>query len=122
MGVGLREEFHLACIGKLLEDIYKLRYILLALFQCGAGDGECTTELAVGIFNHAEKSFCRGYITAVGDACDYVVIGKVIVVVMVVTYVKEAVSFEAERLMNLEIKTDSFHELGLFDSYFFVFD
>jgi hypothetical protein len=58
----------------------------------------------------------------VGDACDYVVIGKVIVVVMVVTYVKEAVSFEAERLMNLEIKTDSFHELGLFDSYFFVFD
>ena len=48
------------------------------------------------------------------DAGNYIVICKVIVVVVVVAYIKKAVSFETERLMNLEIKTNSFHELGLF--------
>jgi uncharacterized protein YybS (DUF2232 family) len=46
-----------------------------------------------------------------GYARDYVVVGKVIIVIVVIAYVEETVSFKPEWLMNLKIKTNSFHEL-----------
>jgi len=40
-----------------------------------------------------------------------VVVGKVVVVVVVVTNVEEAISFQTERLMNSEDEIYGFHEI-----------
>ncbi len=111
MGVSLGKEFHAACGGELLEEVYELGHILLALFECHSGDGEGAAEFRV-LFEHAQQALCGRNIAALGYACHNVIVGEVIVIVMVVTYVEETVSFKAKRLVNLEIKTNSFHDRG----------
>ncbi len=62
------------------------------------------------LLNHVEECLCRGDVAAVSYAGHDVVVGKVVIVVVVIAYVEKAVSFETERLMYLEIKTDCFHD------------
>ena len=98
-----------AGIGKFLENIDKLRYILFALFKSDTCYRDCATEFAFALFNHAQQALCCGNITALSNACDDVIVGKVVIVVMVVAYVEKAVAFQAERLMYLKVKADGFH-------------
>ena len=114
MVVGLGQEFHFTCVGQFFEDIHKFGHILLALLERNACDGDGTAEFTVGVLDHFQQALCGGDVAAVGNAGDYVVVGKIIVIVMVVAYVEKAVAFQAERLVNLEIEANRFHIVVVF--------
>ena len=55
-----------------------------------------------------EEAFGGRYVGVARYAADYVVVGEIVVVVVVVAYIEEAVALEAKRLVNLEIKQIAF--------------
>ena len=109
VGIGLAQELDAAGSGQFLHRVDELGYILFQLLQRGAADGEGHFELLAVFLDHVEQHLVGGQIRPLCDARDDVIVGKVIIVVVVVADVEETVMFQAERLMNLEIKTNRFH-------------
>ena len=104
--VGLAQELHAAGGGQVLERVDKLGHILLNLFQCGAADRESHLETLAVLGNHLEQRGAGGQVGAACNARDDVVVGKVVVVIVVVTDVKKPVILQPEGLVYLEIKTN----------------
>ena len=121
VGVCFGKEFHFAGVCQFFQKVDEFRHIVFALFECHSGDRQGATECAVALLNHSQQAFGCRYVAVVGYSCDYVVIGKVVIVVMVVAYVEESVSFVPERLVNLKIKTNCFHDVSLVN-VFLMFD
>ena len=109
--VSLGKELYLSRIGKLFQKVDELWHILLALLQCHTGNRDGATECTLGVLNHLQEALGGWDIAAVGYTCDNVVVGEIIIVIVVVAYIKETVTFQAKRLMNLKIEADSFHIL-----------
>ena len=100
------EELHLACVGKFAQHINKFGHILFELLEGNAGYGDSATEFALGFFNHTQQGLGCGDITLVSDAAHDVLVEEEVVVVMVVTDIKEAVAFQTVWLMYFEIETN----------------
>ncbi len=115
MGIGLREEFHASGVGKFLHRLDEFRHILLKLLQSRSTDRESHLEAVAILLNHVEQHLVGGQVRPVRDARDNVIVGKVVVIVVVVTDIKETVILEPERLMYLEIETNNSHIVSQFN-------
>ena len=114
MGIGLAQELHAAGGGEFFHRVDELGHILLKLLQRATANGKRHLEFLAVRLNHVEKHLVGGQVTATSNARDDVIIGKVIIVIMVVTNVEEAVGLQAERLVYLKIETNRFHYSELF--------
>ena len=109
MGVRTCEEFHAACGGKFQKLGKADKLFNLKLFDGCAGDGDGAFESAVALADHLEESICHRHIGMLGEAGDDLIIGEVVEIIVVVTDIEEAVSFQTVWLMYLEIETNGFH-------------
>ena len=113
VSIGLGQKLHAAGVGEFLEQVDKLGDVHLKLLESGACDGDGTLEGSLGVLDHLEEALGGGDVAALGYAGDDVVVGKVVIIVVVVAYVKEAVSFQTEWLMYLEVEADCFHYFAI---------
>ena len=109
MSIGFTENLHAAGGYELLHYVDELRNVLLELFQCHTRDGESAAEAGI-LFQQMKQGFSCRDVAALSYASEDIVVGEVIVVVVVIAYVEEAVTFQTKRLMYLEIKTNCFHD------------
>lgn len=82
---------------------------MLELLESHTRDGDREAEASLIAFYHAQKSLCGRDVAVVGYAGDDIIVGEIIKVVVVAADVEETVTFETERLMYLEVETNSFH-------------
>ena len=109
VSIGLAEELNASCRGEILHGVNKLRYINLKLFKCCSANGESYLELVAILAYHVKQHLVCGQIGSLRNACNNLVVGKVIVVVVVVAYIKESVVLQTKRLVYLKIETNCFH-------------
>ena len=60
----------------------------------------------VALLYHVEESVGHRDVAVFGDAGDYVIVGKIVVIIVVAADVKETVTFQTERLMYLEVEAN----------------
>ena len=113
VGVGGGGELDRAGLGQLLEQIDEFGHVDLELFQGRARYGDRAAERAFALLDHPQQRFGRRYVALLCKAGDDVVVEEVVVVVVVVADVEEAVAFEPEGLVYLEVKIYGFHFFGL---------
>ena len=111
--VGGGGEFHAACLGQLLQQVDEFGYVYLELLQGYARHGYRAAEYALGLLDHAQQRLGGRDVALLSQTGDDVVVEEVVVVVVVIADVEEAVAFEPEGLMYLEVKIYSFHFSGL---------
>ena len=109
VGEGLSYEFNATGVGEFLEDVEELGYVVLELFESDARDCDREAEAALVGLYHAQEGLCCRDVAVVCYAGDDVVVGEIIEVVVVAADIEEAVTFQTERLMYLEVKTNCFH-------------
>ncbi len=98
----------LAC-GKVFEYINYLRRVLFIQLQHRAGDRQRTMELPFREVHHLAKCLTERHIGGIHQPRDIVLCLNVIVVVMVLTDIKEPIAFQPIRRMHLKAKAYIFH-------------
>ncbi len=109
VGVGAGKEFHASRIGQLLELVDEFRHVKLQLFDGCPRDADGAFERAVAFAYHFKQGIGHRHITLLCETGDDVVVCEIIIIVVVVAYVEKAVTFQTERLMDIEIETNRFH-------------
>jgi len=108
------KELYASCLCQVPHTIYKFRYINLELFQCNSGNRKRGFKFPVRVLNHFQQSIVCRNIRTVSYTAHNLFIIKIVIVIMIVAYIKETITFQTERLMNL--KTDGFHIMLFFIS------
>ena len=104
MVVGLAEELHLAGIGKFPETLHDLRSIAVELFERGAGNRERKLELALALRDLLEEQLVHRQVALLRHPFKDCPVGKIVIVVRILTYIEKAVQTESRRLMDLKIQ------------------
>ena len=79
---------------------------MLKLLECSSTNRERHLEFLAILLNHVEEHLVGWHVGALCYAGDDIIISEIIIIIMVVTDVKEAISLQTERLMYLEIEAD----------------
>ena len=103
MVICLREEFHAPGIGQLPEAVYHLRFVPVELLEGGTRDGERYLEISLVLLNQVEKELVHREIAPPGYPLEDGPVREIVVVMRVLSNVKEPVKPEPGRLMHLEI-------------------
>ena len=93
MSISLRQEFHIPRSRQFLKAIDHFRSINLHLLQRYAGNRERYLKLTTTGLNHLQNSPVSRQVTLFSYTMDNLLILEIIVIVMVVTYIEEAISF-----------------------------
>ena len=104
--VRARQELDAAGVGQCLEFVYHLGHVELQLLDGRAAHAQGALERSVSALDHIPQSVAHRHIRILRQAGDDVVVREIIEIVVVVTYVEETVTFQPERLMYVEIKTN----------------
>ncbi len=93
MSIRLRQEFYIPCSRQFLKAIDHFRCINFHLFQRYAGNRERYLKLTTTGLDHLQNSPVSRQITLFSDTMDNLLVLEIIVIIMVVTYIEEAISF-----------------------------
>src|SRR5574344_192270 len=106
MVICLAEEFHAAGVGKLAEAVDYLRSIAVKLLECGSRDREGYLELPLVLLDGFKQKLVHREVAFLRNSLEDGSVGKIIIIMRILTYIKKPVKAESGRLMNLEIQTD----------------
>ena len=89
--IGLRKELHMTCLSELTEAFQHLRSISVELLEDSTGDGECHLERTLVRFNKLEEEGIHREIALLCNPAEDGPVGEIIVVVRILSDVKESV-------------------------------
>jgi len=103
VAVGLSQEFHATRLVEFIEEFEYLGAVLFEEFDGRTREGESALEIVAIAVRHFDESFERRDVGVLGRFGDGTLVFVVIVVVVVRADVEEAIAFEVDILVNLEV-------------------
>ena len=103
MAVWLGKEFYAACFAKLLQFLYYLRSVNLELLHSDTRDRERYLEELSVFVDHFKQGIERRNIRTLSNLGYRTLVLIIVIIVMVGSYIKEAITFEMNNLMYLKI-------------------
>jgi hypothetical protein len=103
MGIRFGQKFDISCFSQFFEALQNFRGIEPELVDGGSGYTETYFEAASIFFDKIVQDSISGEIAFLSNFMQNAFVAVIIVIVVVVSYIKESVASEPERLMYLKV-------------------